>query len=146
MDEAKYYVAASELLPKAAVQAAEAKRMLKSGEVCTVAQALEAAGISREVFDAYKDKIHPFYNKEIDRTVTVFAQLQDRAGVLSMFLGVFTGAGADILTMTQNASADGTVAVSVTARIGELVMELSEMLELLRACDGVAQVDYIAGE
>lgn len=66
--------------------------------------------------------------------------------MLSSFLGIFAGAGANILTMNQNIPVDGTASISVTAQTGELVMELSELLEQLRASEGVVEVDFITGE
>ena len=143
MESAKYYIVSGDMLPEAAVKTVEAKRLLKNGEVHTMS---EAARISRSVFYKYKDKVHPFYDRGIDRTVTLYAQLQDRAGVLSSFLGIFAGAGANILTMNQNIPVDGTASISVTAQTGELVMELSELLEQLRASEGVVEVDFITGE
>ena len=146
MESAKYYIVSGDMLPEAAVKTVEAKRLLKNGEVHTMSEAARAVGISRSVFYKYKDKAHPFYDRGIDRTVTLYAQLQDRAGVLSSFLGIFAGAGANILTMNQNIPVDGTASISVTAQMGELVMELSELLEQLRASEGVVEVDFITGE
>ena len=64
------------MLPEAAVKTVEAKRLLKNGEVHTMSEAARAVGISRSVFYKYKDKVHPFYDRGIDRTVTLYAQLQ----------------------------------------------------------------------
>ena len=146
MESLKYYIVSGDMLPEAAVKTVEATRLLKNGEAHTMSEAARAVGISRSVFYKYKDKVHPFYDRGIDRTVTLYAQLQDRAGVLSSFLGIFAGAGANILTMNQNIPVDGTASISVTAQTGELVMELSELLERLRASEGVVEVDFITGE
>ena len=146
MEKKKFFIVSADALPEVFVKVAEAKRMLQVGEAATVGQAAAMVGISRSAFYKYKDKVHPFYDRGIDRTVTLYAQLQDRAGVLSSFLGIFAGAGANILTMNQNIPVDGTASISVTAQTGELVMELSELLERLRASEGVVEVDFITGE
>lgn len=146
MDGLKYYIVSGDMLPEVAIKTVEAKRMLKNGEVRTTTEAAKAVGISRGVFYKYKDKVHPFYDKGIDRTITLYAMLKDKAGVLSTFLGIFAGAGANILTMNQNIPVDGTASISVTAQTGELKMELSELLDELRCCEGVIEVDFITGE
>lgn len=142
----KYYIVASDILPDVVIKTVQAKKMLKNGEVKTTSEAAKAVGISRGVFYKYKDKVHPFYDKGIDRTVTLYAQLQDKAGVLSSFLGVFAGAGANILTMNQNKPVDGIASISVTAQIGEMEMELGKMLDELRQKDGIIEVDFVTGE
>ncbi len=146
MEKIKYYIVASDLIPDVAIKTVEAKRMLKNGEVRTATEAAKAVGISRGVFYKYKDKVHPFYDKGIDRTVTLFALLADKAGVLSSFLSVFGGAGANILTMNQNIPVSGTASISVTAQIAELEMTLDAFLARLRAVEGVINVDFITGE
>ena len=142
----KYYIVAEDILPEAVVKTVQAKKLLKSGEVKTTSEAAKAVGISRGVFYKYKDKVHPFYDKGIDRTVTLYAQLQDKAGVLSSFLGVFAGAGANILTMNQNKPVDGIASISVTAQIGEMEIELDKMLEQLRQSEGIVEIDFVTGE
>ena len=92
LESAKYYLVSGGICcPEAAVKTVEAKRLLKNGEMYTMSEAARAVGISRSVFYKYNDKVHPFYDRGIDRTVTLYAQLQDRAGVLSSFLGIFLG-------------------------------------------------------
>ncbi len=142
----KYYIVAEDILPEAVVKTVQAKKLLKGGEVKTTSEAAKAVGISRGVFYKYKDKVHPFYDKGIDRTVTLYAQLQDKAGVLSSFLGVFAGAGANILTMNQNKPVDGIASISVTAQIGEMEIELDKMLEQLKQSDGIIDIDFVTGE
>ena len=146
MEKMKYYIVASDLIPDVAIKTVEAKRMLKKGEVRTATEAAKAVGISRGVFYKYKDKVHPFYDKGIDRTVTLFALLADKAGVLSSFLSVFGGVGANILTMNQNIPVSGTASISITAQIAELEITLDEFLNRLRAVEGVINVDFITGE
>ncbi len=146
MEKNKYYIVASDLIPDVAIKTVEAKRLLKKGEVRTATEAAKAVGISRGVFYKYKDKVHPFYDKGIDRTITLFAVLNDKAGVLSSFLAVFGGAGANILTMNQNIPVSGTASISITAQIGELEIALDDFLERLRAVEGVIEVDFITGE
>ena len=142
----KYYIVSSEILPEVVIKTMEAKRMLRNGEVKTTTEAAKAVGISRGVFYKYKDKVHPFYDKGIDRTITLYAQLKDKAGVLSSFLGVLAGAGANILTMNQNKPVDGIAIISVTAQIADLEMELGQLLEKLKNSDGIVDVDFITGE
>jgi len=142
----KYYIVASDILPEVVIKTVQAKKMLKNGEVKTTSEAAKAVGISRGVFYKYKDKVHPFYDKGIDRTVTLYAQLQDKAGVLSSFLSVFAGAGANILTMNQNKPIDGIASISVTAQIGEMEIELEKMLDQLRQTEGIVEVDFVTGE
>ena len=146
MEKDPYYVIAGEFVSDAAAKTVEAKRLLRSGRVHTATDAAKAVGISRGVFYKYKDKVHPFYDKGIDREVTLYATLSDKAGVLSSFLGIFAGAGANILTMTQTMPVEGVASISVTAQIAELEMPLGEMLEKLKNNDGVIGLDFVTGD
>lgn len=58
--EEKFYLIRYDILPESIVKTIEAKKMLESGEVDTVNEAVERVGLSRSAFYKYKDGIFPF--------------------------------------------------------------------------------------
>ena len=56
----KYYLVEAGVLPEVFIKVTEARELLETGEVRTVAEAVERVGISRSAFYKYKDSIMPF--------------------------------------------------------------------------------------
>ena len=61
---------------------------LETGEVRTVAEAVERVGISRSAFYKYKDFRHAFRDMRHGSIVTFNALLRDKKGVLSSLLRI----------------------------------------------------------
>ena len=58
----KYFVVTKKAVPEALLKVVEAKRLLESGKLPTIQDAVDAVGISRSSFYKYKDDIFPFYD------------------------------------------------------------------------------------
>lgn len=144
--EYQYYIVSADMLPDAMLKTAEAKSLLRSKAAKNVSEAVKLAGISRSVYYKYKDAIRPYYEKDTDKLLTIYALLHDKPGVLSVFLSVLAEEGANILTINQNIPVNGFAPVTVSVRVGRLKTMLSGLLKELSQLDGVADVDILGKE
>ena len=141
----KYYIVSADALPEIFVKVAEAKRMLQVGEVRTVGEAAAAVGISRSAFYKYKDAVQPFQDMKAGQILTFYALLKDMPGVLSHYLSIFAGSGANILTINQNIPVGGCAIVTISAETGELHITVEELLKRMSNISGVVKAEIVAG-
>lgn len=140
-----YYLVEGDALPEVFIRVTEAKELLDTGEVQTVAEAAARVGISRSAFYKYKNAVMPFQDLGRGRIVTFQMMLRDHLGVLSAVLGLFAGTGANILTINQGIPTSGTAPVTITADTANLETSSEELLEKIEALDGVIRVSVAAG-
>ena len=141
----KYYLVAAEALPEIFIRVAEAKRMMQTGEADTVGAATKMAGISRSAFYKYKDAVQPFQNMRAGHIITFYALLKDIPGVLSNYLSIFAGSGANILTINQTIPTNGCAGVTISAETSDMVDGLEELMSRAAAAQGVLKFEILAG-
>ena len=140
-----YYLVESNALPEVFIRVVEAKELLDTGEVQTVADAAARVGISRSAFYKYKNAVMPFQDFGRGRIVTFQMMLRDQRGVLSGVLGVFADIAANILTINQGIPTNGTAPVTITADPAVMEISSEELLERLEALEGVIRASVAAG-
>ena len=145
VDEIKYYLVDGNALPEVFIRVTEAKKLLESGQVQTVAEAAERAGISRSAYYKYRDAVAPFRELGRGRIITFQLLLQDRMGVLSEVLTLFSQTGANILTINQSIPTNGTAPVTITADTANMDGSTEDLLELVTAADGIVKAAVVAG-
>ena len=145
MEKKKYYLVSAEALPEVFIKVAEAKRMLQVGEADTVGEAARLVGISRSAFYKYKDAVQPFQNMRAGHIITFYALLKDIPGVLSNYLSIFAGSGANILTINQTIPTNGCAGVTISAETSEMHEGLEEMIAQVSGADGVLKFEILAG-
>lgn len=84
----KYYLVEASVLPEIFAKVIEAKELLETGQVRTVADAVARVDISRSAFYKYKDFVSPFQDMSRGHLVTFNLELLDRQGVLSSVLAI----------------------------------------------------------
>ena len=139
---AKYYLVEAGVLPEVFIKVTEARELLETGEVRTVAEAVERVGISRSAFYKYKDSVIPFSDMRHGSIVTFNALLRHKEGVLSSLLASFAEAGANILTINPN---NGTAPVTISAVTENMTEGMDEFMERVRSLYGVIRFDALAG-
>ena len=144
-DKPKYYLVEAGVLPEVFTKVTEARELLETGEVRTVADAVERVGISRSAFYKYKDSVMPFRDMRQGSIVTFNALLRDKKGVLSSLLAIFADSGANILTINQSIPTNGTAFVTISAITETLAMGMDELIAAARALYGVIRFDALAG-
>ena len=145
MEKKKYYLVSAEALPEVFIKVAEAKRMLQVGEADTVGEAARLVGISRSAFYKYKDAVQPFQNMRASHIITFYALLKDIPGVLSNYLSIFAGSGANILTINQTIPTNGCAGVTISAETSEMVDALEELMARAASAEGVLKFEILAG-
>ena len=145
MSKTRLYIVEASMLPEVFLKVSEAKELLASGVVKTVAEAAARAGISRSAFYKYKDAITPFRDMKRDQIVTMSPITQDRPGALSSVLAVFAQAGANILTINQSIPTNGVGMVTISFTAEDMSASLDDLRELLEGLEAVVRVGILAG-
>lgn len=143
--DTKYYIVEASALPEIFLKVAEAKRLLSVGEAATVNEATQMTGISRSAFYKYRDAVLPFQNMMTGRIITFQLLLHDTPGMLSNILTMFADFKANIITINSIVPTNGCAVVTISAETMDLTVQLEELLQQLRAADGVIKVEILAG-
>ena len=140
----KYYLVEASVLPEIFAKVIEAKELLETGQVRTVADAVARVDISRSAFYKYKDFVSPFQDMSRGHLVTFNLELLDRQGVLSSVLAIFAENGANILTINQSIPTSG-VPVTITAATENMQTTMELFMAALKSAEGVIRVHIMAG-
>lgn len=142
MGKKSYLLIDADILPPVFSGVIRAKELLAGGKLST-AQAVKEAGISRSAFYKYKDFVFK-YSDAGGSSLSLNAQLSDRAGVFSALTAALYGCGANIITVSQGLPENGKANVSLTVSIGsEITAE--ELIKRLLETDGVISIKRIDG-
>ena len=140
-----FYIVEADALPEIFRKVVEARRLMDTGEVETVNQAVQATGISRSAFYKYKDAVRPFQDMLHGRIVTFQLLLKDEPGLLSRVLNCFAGSGANILTINQGIPSSGSAVVTISAETSGMGISLQQLLEEIGNVKGVLRGEVLAG-
>ena len=141
----KYYLVEASVLPEIFAKVIEAKELLETGQVRTVADAVACVDISRSAFYKYKDFVSPFQDMSRGHLVTFNLELLDRLGVLSSVLAIFAENGANILTINQSIPTNGCAAVTISAETSDMRESLEELIASAAETAGVVKFEILAG-
>ena len=141
----KYYLVEASVLPEIFAKVIEAKELLETGQVRTVADAVARVDISRSAFYKYKDAVQPFQDMKAGHIITFYALLKDNPGVLSNYLSIFANSGANILTINQTIPTNGCAGVTIPAETGDMSEELDDLMTRAAAAEGVLKFEIMAG-
>ncbi len=141
MDHAdeKFYLIRSDILPEAILKTVQAKKLVESGEVNTVNQAVERVGLSRSAYYKYKDGIFPFNTVARQQIVTISMILEHRSGVLSQVLSFVADQGGNVLTINQTIPLQGMANVVISVDTVALKIAATDFMENLQKISGVRQ-------
>jgi chorismate mutase len=126
------------------IKVVEAKKLLESGKVRTVNEAVERLDISRSSFYKYKDDIYEFHDSLQGSTFTLTLQVNDEPGVLSDVLSMIARSEANILTIHQSIPINGVANLSVSLQVLSNDVNVTDMTAEIEKCHGVHKVQ-IAG-
>lgn len=142
----KYFVVTKKAVPEVLLKVVEAKRLLESGKLPTIQDAVDAVGISRSSFYKYKDDIFPFHDSTQGKTVTLSMQIEDEPGLLSDVLQVIAQFGANILTIHQSIPVNNVATLTLSVEVRSDTGNISHMVEEMEENSGVHNVKIIARE
>ncbi|MDD6812630.1 MAG: ACT domain-containing protein [Lachnospiraceae bacterium] len=145
-ESSKYFVVKQKAVPEVLLKVVEAKRLIESGKVISVQQAVDQVGISRSSFYKYKDDIFPFHDNAQGTTITLMFQMDDETGLLSDVLKIIADFGANILTIHQSIPINGVASLSLSVQVLPTTGDMSRMIEAMEAQKGVHHVKILAKE
>ncbi len=141
-----YYVVKQKALPEVLLKVVEAKKLVDTGRVPSVQDAVEQVGISRSSFYKYKDDIFPFHDTAAGTTITLTFQMDDEPGLLSDVLKIIADFRANILTIHQSIPIGGIASLSISVQILPTTEDVSKMVDEMERQKGVHYVKIIAKE
>lgn len=134
------------VLPEVFQKVVEAKRLLACKKAKSATEAAKMCGISRSAFYKYRDSVFSYKERAGGSVVNLSAVLEDKTGVLSLFISVLHEMNANILTINQGMPSGGVAQVTVSYRSKSDNDDTSKVLKTLSEIDGVITIEQVLGE
>jgi len=144
--EPTYFLVNSSVLPDVFTKVIEVKRLLNSGAVKTVNDAVKMAGISRSAYYKYKDNVFPFYETTRGKVITLFFVVEDFSGILSSIINKIADSKANILTINQNIPINGLADVTISIETEGINKDIKELMDEIAKIEGVRRQEILARE
>lgn len=145
-EKGQYYVLKERAVPEVLLKVVEAKRLLDSGRIASIQDAVEQVGISRSSFYKYKDDIFPFHETAKGKTITMMVQLDDEQGLLSVVLKTVAEFKANILTIHQSIPINGIASLTLSVDILPQTGDVAEMVAHIEELSGIHYVQILGRE
>ena len=145
-EKTNYYVLKEKAVPEVLLKVVEAKRLLESGKVVSVQEAVDAAGISRSSFYKYKDDIFPYHENERGKAVTLVIQLNDEPGLLSNILQAIDKFKCNIMTIHQSVPVNGIASLTLSMDVFHTEDRIDAIVNRIEEVEGVYYAKIIARE
>ena len=141
-----YLIVHKSILPDYYEKVLEARRLMASGKVKEVSQAVRQVGISRSTYYKYKDFIFEPTDMAGSRKAVLSMMLDHTPGVLSALLRCISEAGASVLTITQSLPIHDMASVTLSLDLSDMTLAMSELITSIAATAGVDNVRLLAVE
>jgi chorismate mutase len=142
----KYYLVDSSVLPEVFIKVVEVKKILSSGAIKNVNDAVKEVGISRSAFYKYRDYVFPFYETSRGRVMTLFFVVEDFSGILSSIINKIAESKANILTINQNIPINGLADVTISIETDSMISDINILMDEISRIDGVRRQEILARE
>jgi len=139
-----FFLVDSAILPEVFSKVIEVKKILSTGKVKTVNDAVKEVGISRSAFYKYRDYVFPFYETSRGKVITLFFVVEDFSGILSSIINIIAEANANILTINQNIPINGLADVTISIETFEMKEDIQNMMAEIRKIEGVRRSEILA--
>ena len=141
-----YLIVHKSILPEYFEKVLEARKLMASGKVKEVSQAVRQVGISRSTYYKYKDYLFEPSDVEGGRKAVLSMMLDHTPGVLSALLRCISDAGASVLTITQSLPIHDMASVTLSLDLSAMTVAMSDLVEAIQATPGVDNVRLLAVE
>lgn len=141
-----YLIIHKDILPECYEHVLEAKRLLETGKVKEVSQAVKAVGISRSTYYKYKDYIMEPMNIESGRKAVLSIMLAHEPGVLGAVLTKISEGGGSVLTISQSLPIRGKASVTIALDVSRMGGTIAELMEAITMLTGVESAKLEAVE
>ncbi|PYG88812.1 ACT domain-containing protein [Ruminiclostridium sufflavum DSM 19573] len=142
--ESVFFLVDSFILPEVFSKVIEVKKILSTGKIKTVNDAVKEVGISRSAYYKYKDYIFPFYETSRGKVLTLFFVVEDFSGILSSIIDRIASAKANILTINQNIPINGLADVTVSIETFEMKDDMQKLMTEIEKIEGVRRCEILA--
>ncbi len=142
--ESVFFLVDSFILPEVFSKVIEVKKILSTGKIKTVNDAVKEVGISRSAYYKYKDYIFPFYETSRGKVLTLFFVVEDFSGILSSIIDRIASAKANILTINQNIPINGLADVTVSIETFEMKDDMQKLMSEIEKIEGVRRCEILA--
>jgi chorismate mutase len=143
---ATYFLVDASVLPEVFSKVIEVKKILGTGVIKAVNEAVKHVGISRSAYYKYKDYIFPFYETSRGKVITLFFVVEDFAGILSSIINRIAEAKANILTINQNIPINSLADVTISIETEDMIKDIQVLMEEIGRIEGVRKQDILARE
>mgnify|MGYP000727998503 CR=1 FL=1 len=144
--EPAFYLVNSAVLPEVFEKVVKVKKLLQSGEITKINDAVNRVGISRSTYYKYKDYIFPFFETSQGRIITLFFVLDDVPGILSSILNIIAKSQSNILTINQNIPINGIANITISLQTSNMNMDIETLINQLEKIEGVRKIEILARE
>ena len=141
-----YLIVHKSILPEYYEKVLECRRLMESGRVREVSQAVKQVGISRSTYYKYKDFIFEPSNLSGSRTAVFSMMLDHTPGVLSALLSSISQAGASVLTISQSPPIHDKASVTVSIDVSGVSISVDELTARIAALPGLDNLRLLAIE
>lgn len=130
----------ADALPEIYGKVLRMKNELLENRGASVSETARRYGISRSAYYKYKDAVQRHVGRDTATHMTLRLLLQDSPGVLSGLLTAFAKAGANVLTVDQQAPADGYATVTISIQADRLSLPPDLFAERIGRVPGVQRI------
>ena len=141
-----YLIIHKSILPDYYDKVLEVRRLLESGAVREVSQAVKKVGISRSTYYKYKDYILEPSEMATGRKAVLSVMLSHEPGILSSVLAHISDQGGSVLTITQSLPIHGKASVTITPDISGMPGPMTQLMSALESSPGVEHPRLVAVE
>ena len=137
MEQGKFLMIHMDVLPEVFTKVVEAKELIRTGEVESVADAVKHVGISRSTFYKYSEYVFTLADGFQGKKATISMTLDHHSGILSKLLEIIANNKGNILTISQSTPIDKRANVTITLDISEMSATFSMLTQELKSVEGV---------
>ncbi len=142
----QYLIIHKSILPEYYEKVIEARRLIETGKIKDVSQAVKQVGISRSTYYKYKDFILEPTEISGGRKAVLSMMLNHEQGILSALLQCISESRANVLTITQSLPIRDRASVTISLDVSEVDGSMEDFVAKLSEVPGVEQVRVLAVE
>ena len=141
-----YLIVHKSALPDTFGKVIETRKLIESGRISDVSQAVKQTGLSRSTYYKYRDLVFEPSSVTEGRKAVFMAMLDHVPGTLSSLLNCISSSGANVLTISQSIPVSGMASVTFSLDIGSLSVSVDELSSSVSALKGVQSIRLISLE
>jgi len=141
-----YLIVHKSVLPDFLDKVIETRKMLESGKVRDVSQAVKMTGISRSTYYKYRDMVFEPSSITDSRKAVILVILSHIPGTLSSLLNCISSFGANVLTITQSLPVNETASVTLSLDISAMSVTVESLSASISELKGVQSIRLISLE